>query len=110
MTRDLYVRSIAPETTEDELRRLFAVAGKVAHVHMVRDARSGEFVGCAYVKMASEAEAREAITILDGALLGSRTILVSAARPRQPQGRPGQGGQGPRGPGRKGPRGRQKPA
>jgi RNA recognition motif-containing protein len=110
MTKDLYVRSISAEATEEDLRRLFGVAGKVTYVHMVKDAKSGEFVGCAYVKMASEAEAKEAITILDGAMLISRTILVSAARPQKPKGRPGHGGQGRSGPGRSAPRGRQKPA
>lgn len=103
MSKDLYVRHIAAEVTEEELRRLFAVCGKVTYVHMVRDAKSGEFVGCAYVKMASEAEAKDAIVTLDGALLGTRTILVSQARPQAPKrrearGAPRAGGKRPGGP------------
>ena len=35
----------------EELRKLFSVCGKVTYIHMVKDAGSGEFVGCAFVKM-----------------------------------------------------------
>jgi RNA recognition motif-containing protein len=92
MGKDLYVRHISLEATEEDLRKLFAVSGKVTYVHMVKDAKSGEFVGCAFVKMSSEAEARDAIVTLDGALLINRTISVVAARPQKPVGRRGGGG------------------
>ena len=92
MGKDLYVRHISAEATEEDLRKLFAVSGKVTYVHMVKDAKSGEFVGCAFVKMSSEAEAKDALVTLDGALLGNRTILVSEARPQKPKARQGSGG------------------
>jgi len=92
MSKDLYVRNISPEATEDDLRKLFAVSGKVTYVHMVKDAKTGEFVGCAFVKMSSEAEAKDAIVTLDGALLINRIILVSAARPQKPKTRQRSGG------------------
>ena len=91
MGKDLYVRSIPPEAGENDLRKLFGVCGKVTYIHLVKDAKTGEFVGCAYVKMASEAEARDALVTLDGALLINRTIAVSAARPQQPKASPGSG-------------------
>lgn len=91
MGKDLYVRHISAEATEEDLRKLFAVCGKVTYVHMVKDAKSGEFVGCAFVKMSSEAEAKDAIVTLDGALLINRTIMVSEARPQKPKGRQNQG-------------------
>jgi len=92
MGKDLYVRHISAEATEEDLRKLFAVSGKVTYVHMVKDAKSGEFVGCAFVKMSSEAEAKDALVTLDGALLFNRTILVSEARPQKPKARQGSGG------------------
>ena len=64
------------------MRKLFSVIGKVSYIHLVTDARTGEFKGCGYVKMASEAEAREAIVSLDGALLINRVISVTQARPQ----------------------------
>lgn len=88
MSKDLYVKHIAAEVSEDELRKLFAVCGKVNYVHMVKDAKSGQFLGCAYVKMASEAEAKDAIVTLDGARLGNREIVVVAALPQRPGGAP----------------------
>jgi len=92
MSKDLYVRSISPEATEADLHKLFSVCGKVTYIHLVKDAKTGESVGCAFVKMASEAEASDAIVTLDGALLINRTIAVSAARPQKPKTRPGSGG------------------
>jgi len=90
MSKDLYVRHISAGITEEELRKLFSVCGKVTYIHMVKDAGTGEFVGCAFVKMNTDAEAKDAIVTLDGALLGNRTILVSAARPQKPK-TPGKG-------------------
>lgn len=95
MSNDLYVRQISADATEEDLRKLFAVSGKVTYVHMVKDAKSGEFVGCAFVKMASEAEAKDAIVTLDGALLINRTISVVAALPQKPRGRQKGGGSRP---------------
>ena len=92
MSKDLYVRQISADATEEDLRKLFAVSGKVTYVHMVKDAKSGEFVGCAFVKMSSEAEAKDAIVTLDGALLINRTISVIAALPQKPRGRQKGGG------------------
>jgi len=85
MGKDLYVKNISPETTMEELHKLFSVCGKVLHIHMVKDAKSGVFAGCAYVTMGNEAEARDALVCLDGALLINRTITVHAARPRTPK-------------------------
>lgn len=89
MGKDLYVRGITPEAAEEDLRKLFGVCGKVTYIHMVRDAKSGAFLGCAYVKMASEDEAKDALVTLDDALLIDRTIKVSEARPQKPKNRPG---------------------
>ncbi len=96
MSKDLYVKNLPLEMTEEELRRLFAVAGKVSYIHMVKDAKSGEFIGCAYVKMSSEAEAKDAIVCLDGARLINRDIVVVEALPQRPAGQKGAPGQAPR--------------
>ena len=103
MRRELYVGNIPFEATEPELRKLFAVAGTVSTVHLITDPVNGKFRGCAYVKMGSVDEAREAVTCLDGALFIDRVITVSEARPQPPQARPADSGrrrprtdQGPR--------------
>jgi hypothetical protein len=99
MTKDLYVRNIPPEAGEEGVRKLFSVAGKVSYIHLVTDDRTGEFKGCGYVKMASEAEAKEAINCLDGARLeGGHILSVTAALPQKGR----TGGQGDRPPAKTG--------
>ncbi len=80
------MRHISEKATDQDLRKLFTVAGTVVSVHLVTDPETGQFKGCGFVKMASEDEAAEAITTLDGALLINRIISVSAARPQKQQG------------------------
>jgi RNA recognition motif-containing protein len=83
------------------------VVGKVAYIHLVTDAKTGQFKGCGYVKMANEKDAKDVITTLDGARLINRIIKVSEARP-QTTGSP-KGGAGRRPPARdKGPGSRRK--
>ncbi len=88
MGRELYVGNLPYETSETDLRRLFAVAGTVSSVHLIADPQSGKSKGCGYVKMATAEAAREAINSLDGALIGDRLITVSEARPQKPKERP----------------------
>lgn len=98
MSKDLYVKNLPPEITEEELRKLFSVAGKVSYIHMGTDTKSGQFRGYGYVKMSSEAEAKEAVVCLDGARINDRYISVSIAKPQQPSGsrrNTGQKSQGP---------------
>ena len=84
MRRDLYVGSLPFETTEEDLRRIFSVAGDVQSVHIITDRDSGKSKGCGYVKMATESEAKEAINSLDGATIEHRIIAVSEAREQKP--------------------------
>ncbi len=85
MRRELYVGSLPYETTEDDLRRIFTVAGAVQSVHLITDPVTGKSKGCGYVKMTTVSEAIEAINCLDGALLEGRIIAVSEAREQPPQ-------------------------
>ncbi|HKZ15971.1 MAG TPA: RNA-binding protein [Geobacteraceae bacterium] len=94
MGRELYVGHLSYEATEDDLRRTFAVAGTVTSVHIITDPESGKSKGCAYVRMSSAEEAKEAIDCLDGALLGSLVISVSEARPQKKQAGPSGGRKG----------------
>lgn len=86
MGRELYVRHISDKATENDLRKLFAVAGTVVSVHLITDPVTGQFKGCGFVKMASDSEAHDAIITLDGALLINRVIAVGEARPQKQQG------------------------
>src|SRR6266568_1735956 len=97
MGKELYVGHISEKATENDLLKLFSVVGTVTSVHLITDPQTGEFKGCGYVRMATDAEAKEAIETLDGALLIDRVVLVSEARPK-PKGRPFGAGRGKPGP------------
>jgi len=98
MSRKLYVGGLSFETTDAELRTLFEQAGTVESATVITDRLSGRSKGFGFVEMSTDAEARQAITELNGKTLEERTIAVEEARP------PGEGGGGPRG--RSGRRGR----
>jgi len=84
MGKDLYVGNISFKATEEDVMKLFSVAGKVRSIHLITDPKTGQFKGCGFVKMA-DIEAREAIAILDGTRLVDRVITVSEARPQKPK-------------------------
>lgn len=83
MSKELYVGSLSYDTTEYDLEKLFSVSGRVTSIHLITDAKTGQFKGCGYVRMSSEAEAKDAIQSLDGALLIDRRITVSIANPQK---------------------------
>jgi RNA recognition motif-containing protein len=90
MGHKLYVGGLSFETTEAELRALFEQAGKVESAVVVTDRFSGRSKGFGFVEMSTNAEAKQAISELNGKVLGERTITVDEARPpRQSGGRPG---------------------
>jgi RNA recognition motif-containing protein len=73
---EIYVGQLSGSVLEDEVQRLFSVAGTVVSVHLVKNSGSGELRGCGYVRMSTEDEADQAISLLNGALLGDRQITV----------------------------------
>ena len=89
METKLYVGNLSYATTEDELRQLFAQAGTVTDVALIKDRDSGTSKGFAFVTMGSQDEANAAIQQLNGRSVGNRELRVSIARPREE--RPGGG-------------------
>jgi cold-inducible RNA-binding protein len=78
----LYVGNLSFNTTEQELQDLFATAGQVASVNVMRDMATGRARGFAFVEMASEADAQNAINQLNNRDLGGRNLTVNEAKPR----------------------------
>ncbi len=99
METKLYVGNLSYQTTEDELRGLFAQAGTVQAVDLIKDRDSGMSKGFAFVTMASAEEAEAAINQFNGRSLGEREIRVSVARPREERPQGGGYGGGGRGQG-----------
>ena len=88
METKLYIGNLAYSTTEDDLRTLFAQAGAVASVALIKDRDSGQSKGFAFVEMSNQAEAEKAISMFNGYQMGDRELRVSLARPREEHGRP----------------------
>ncbi len=94
MESKLYVGNLPYSTTEDDLRSLFAQAGTVASVAIIKDRDTGQSKGFAFVEMTTQAEAEKAISMLNGHQLAQRELKVSLARPRDDRGGFGGGGRG----------------
>jgi cold-inducible RNA-binding protein len=92
MQTKLYVGNLSYETTEDELRDLFAQAGTVASVALIKDRDTGRSKGFAFVEMSNQSEAEKAIQMFNGQELANRPLKVNAARPREERGFGGGGG------------------
>ena len=82
----LYVGNLSYATTEDELRALFAQAGTVASVALIKDRDTGQSKGFAFVEMSTQAEAQKAISQFNAKDLKDRALTVNLARPREERG------------------------
>jgi cold-inducible RNA-binding protein len=90
----LYVGNLSFESTENDLQDLFEQHGTVNEVHLMMDRMTGKSRGFAFVTMNDDAQAKAAMSALNGKELNSRTLTVNEARPREQ--RPGpQGGRRP---------------
>ena len=88
----LYVGNLSFNTTDPDLRDLFAQYGTVEDVHLVTDRGTGRSRGFAFVTMSSVAEGQAAITALEGKQVDGRNLTVNEARPKTEGGKGGKGG------------------
>lgn len=82
MTVKLYVGNLARTTSEDELKTLFAQAGQVDTVEVIKDRVSGQSKGFAFVTMADQGQADKAIQMFNAYSLGERQLKVNIAKPK----------------------------
>jgi RNA recognition motif-containing protein len=87
MESKLYVGNLAYSTTEEELRTMFAQAGTVKSVTIIKDRDTGRSKGFGFVEMETQAEAQAAITMFKVSKMGDRILTVNLARPREERGR-----------------------
>ena len=79
----LYVGNLSYRTGEDDLRTLFAQAGQVTSVALIKDRDTGNSKGFAFVEMNTQAEAQKAVSLLNGYNLEDRELKVNLAKPRE---------------------------
>ena len=83
MNRKLYVGNLPFQTTEADLEQLFGTVGDVASVNVMRDRATGRARGFAFVEMASDEGASQAIDTLNNTSYGGRNLTVNEARPQE---------------------------
>jgi len=93
--RKIFVGNFTFNTTEADIRQLFAPFGAIDSVTVVTDRDTGRSRGFGFVEMPNNAEADAAIAALNGKDAGGRALTVNEARPKTE--RAGGGGGGGRG-------------
>lgn len=78
----LYIGNIAYITTEGDLRTLFAEAGEVTKVMLIKNRDTGDSKGFAFVEMSTQVEAEQAIGMFNGFNLNDRQLKVRLAKRR----------------------------
>jgi RNA recognition motif-containing protein len=86
MARKLYVGNLPYDASDQDLQSLFAEAGSVESVSVMRDMATGRARGFAFVEMGSDAEAQTAIDKFNNYAMGGRTLTVNEARPKTSSG------------------------
>jgi RNA recognition motif-containing protein len=92
MAKKLYVGNLPYDTSDQDLQNLFAGAGTVESVNLMRDMATGRARGFAFVEMASDDDAQAAIGKFNNYDLGGRNLTVNEARPKATSGGYGGGG------------------
>ena len=79
--KKLFVGSIAPDATENEVKELFSQFGTVRSIKLAMDVFNGKCKGFGFVEMEGH-EARAAITNLDGKMFKDKPLKVNEERPK----------------------------
>ena len=94
MEYKLYVGNLSYTTSETDLQTLFAEAGAVKSVALIKDRDSGRSKGFAFVEFENQKDMQNAISMFNGKEFQDRALSVSAARPREERSGGGFGGGG----------------
>jgi len=79
---NIYVGNLEHQVTEDELKQEFANFGEVTSVKIIKDMYTGESKGFGFVEMPDSANAKTALSELNGKEIKGRAIRVDEARQR----------------------------
>ena len=79
----LYVGNLSYSTTDEGLRAFFSEAGDVTEAEIVIDRATGRSKGFAFVTMATDEAAQNAINNLNGQSLDNRALRIDFAKPKE---------------------------
>jgi RNA recognition motif-containing protein len=97
MGKKLYVGNLSYKTTNESLEQLFAQYGSVQSAEVVMDRDTGRSRGFGFVEMSNDAEAQEAIRVVNDQEIDGRRLVVNEAQPKPQRSGGGGGGGGGRG-------------
>ncbi len=86
--KSVYVGNLNFETTEADLRDLFAPFGEVENISVINDRETGRPRGFAFVEMPDDHEAAQAMAGLNGKEVAGRALRINEAAPRLERTRP----------------------
>lgn len=86
MEAKVYVGNLSKSTTQEELSTLFAQAGDVLATDIIKDRKSGESKGFAFITMSAQSEADKAVSMFNAISLGDMILKVNLANPRPTRG------------------------
>ena len=78
----LYIRNLAKSTTEDDLKTLFAQAGEVTSVRVMKNLNKTESRGFAFLTMSAQSEADNAVNKFNFYSLNEQQLKVNLVKPR----------------------------
>src|SRR5258705_12011335 len=79
----LYVGNLSFNTSEAQLRELFAQHGDVSSATLVMDRETGRPRGFGFVEFANDEHAKAAMAALSGKNIDGRDLTVNEAKPRE---------------------------
>ena len=79
---NIFIGNLSFDTTEQKLNEIFAPFGEVRSVKIVSDQYTRRSRGFAFVEMADDTAANNAISQLNDTSVDGRMILVNEARPK----------------------------
>ena len=86
MEIEIYVGNLSRSTTQEELKVLFSRAGDVRFIDLVKDRKSGDSNGYAFITMSAQSEADQAVSMFNAYSLNDHSLRVLLIRPRQQRG------------------------
>ena len=92
--KNLFVGNISFQTRESDLRAAFEQYGEISRIQVMTDRDTGRARGFAFVELADERAAANAIAGLNGKELDGRALNVNEAKPKPERFSGGYGGGG----------------
>ena len=86
MEVSVWVRNLSKSTTQKELNALFEQAGDIIALHLIKDRKSGESKGFAFITMSAQSEADKAVSMFNSYLLNDHLLHVELVKPREQRG------------------------